>query len=117
MSGGAADSVTFAGAGTLQLDDSVHFGGLVAGFGVPDMLDLRDITFVSGTTTFNWTQSGTSGTLMVSDNAGHTANITLLGQYMTENFKIATDEHGGTLVTDPPVSATTDPLALTNPHY
>ena len=36
----------------LQLDDSLHFSsaGLVAGFGVPDALDLRDIAFISGTT-------------------------------------------------------------------
>jgi hypothetical protein len=36
----------------LQLDDSLHFSsaGLVAGFGVPDALDLRDIAFILGTT-------------------------------------------------------------------
>jgi hypothetical protein len=55
ISGGAFDvqsggstgggTVTFAGSGLLVLDASVSFGGLVAGFGAPDRLDLRDIAF------------------------------------------------------------------------
>jgi hypothetical protein len=44
--GGGA--VTFVGGGTLQLDASVSFGGLVAGFGAPDHLDVRDIAPPSG---------------------------------------------------------------------
>src|SRR5207249_1198759 len=109
---------------TLLLDDSVHFGGLVAGFGLPDRLDLADIPFVgsgASATTMSWTQliSGStgSGTLTVAE-GGHTANITLLGNYVAGNFHIQTDNMGGTLVTDPPVSATTDanPIALANTH-
>ena len=41
-----------------------------------------------------------SGTLTVSDHMGHTANITLLGQFMAAQFNIAADGHGGTLVTE-----------------
>jgi hypothetical protein len=33
------------GGGTLQLDASVSFGGLVAGFGAQNQLDLQDIAF------------------------------------------------------------------------
>jgi hypothetical protein len=40
-------AVTFSGGGMLRLEDSVHFGGLVAGFGVPDFMDLADINFIS----------------------------------------------------------------------
>jgi autotransporter passenger strand-loop-strand repeat protein len=123
-SGGAVGSgaVTFSGGGTLQLDDSVHFGGgLLAGFGVPDMLDLRDITFSSGTTVnFVEAPSNSSGTLMVGNGTpATTANITLLGQYMTGQFNIKTDGAGGTLVTDPPVSAATDgsATALVDTHH
>jgi len=42
------------------------------------------------------------------------AALHLLGQYTAGNFSIADDGHGGTLVTDPPL---TDTLALTGiPH-
>jgi hypothetical protein len=100
-SGGSVGTVTYSGGGTLQLDDSVHFGGLVAGFGKPDLLDLSDIAYHSGTTSATWAQSGTSGTLTVTDGS-HTAHLTLLGQYVAGQFIIATDGHGGTVVTDPP---------------
>jgi hypothetical protein len=95
----------------------VHFGGLVAGFGLPDMHDQRDIAFISGTTTVNFVEapSNLSGTLTVGDGTpATTANITLLGQYVAGNFHIQSDGAGGTLVTDPPVSAGTDqtPIAL-----
>jgi hypothetical protein len=48
----------------------------------------------------------------------HSANITLLGQYTAANFNIATDGHGGTLVTDPPVSSSDQTqLALANTQH
>jgi hypothetical protein len=116
MSGGSTGSgaVTFAvsGGGTLRLDDSVHFGGLVAGFGKPDLLDLSDIAFTSGATMLSWNQltsgASASGTLTVSG-SGNVANITLLGQYVVGQFTSASDGHGGTLVGDPPVVTQADP--------
>jgi len=116
-SGGTANVITFSSGGLLRLDDAVHFGGLVAGFNVPaDHLDLRNIAYISGTTTSSWTQltsgANASGTLSISDGTpGTTANITLLGQYTAGNFHVTTDGAGGTLVTDPPVTAT-DPNPL-----
>jgi autotransporter passenger strand-loop-strand repeat protein len=107
MSGGSIGGVpiTFKGGGELLLEASTSFAGMIAGFTVPDRLDLRDIAFVSGTTTESFTQvSTTSGTLTVSE-GGHTANLTLLGTYMTSDFHLGTDLHGGTLVTDPPAAA------------
>src|SRR5262245_41278441 len=99
-SGGSTGSgaVTFAvsGGGILQLDDSTHFGGLVAGFAQSDLIDLRDIAFTSATT-LSWTQltSGAtaSGTLTVSG-GGSFANIDLLGQYAAGQFTSASDGHG-----------------------
>ena len=95
----------FAGGGTLQLDHSVYFKGRVAGFAVPDRLDLRDIAFVAGITTVSFTEAAgsTSGTLSVT-NGARTAKLTLLGSYVTSQFHLAGDGHGGTLVTDPPVA-------------
>jgi autotransporter passenger strand-loop-strand repeat protein len=105
---GSGTAVTFASGGVLQLDDSVHFGGTVAGFGVPSLLDLRDIAFISGTTSANFVEApgNTSGTLTVSG-GGHVANITLIGQYMASQFHIQNDGAGGTTVSDPPISSGT----------
>ena len=113
-------AVTFAlsAGGILQLDDLVHYGGLVAGFGKPDFIDLRDIAFGSSTTLgFTEAAGNTSGTLSVSDGV-HSPSITLLGQYVVGNFTKQSDGHGGTLVGDPPVEAMTDlgPIALISPH-
>jgi hypothetical protein len=89
-SGGSigAGAITFAtsGSGTLWLDESVHFGGLIAGFGLPDQLDLTDISFNSGTTSASYVESAgnTSGMLTVTDGT-HSAHLTLLGNYVTGN--------------------------------
>jgi autotransporter passenger strand-loop-strand repeat protein len=120
MSGGAtgAGAVTFAtsGGGTLRLDDSQHFAGLVAGFGQPDLISLKDLAFVSGATSATWTQSGgTSGTLAVT-NGTSAVQITLLGQYVTGQFSAASDGHGGTVIADPPVTAQDTASALVTPH-
>ena len=122
MSGGSTGSgaVTFAlsGGGTLQLDDSHHFSGLVAGFGLPDLLSLKDLSFVSGATSATWDQTTvSSGTLEVT-NGATMVDITLLGQYSTLNFHVSSGTGGGTIVSDPPVLAQTDPqvAALVNPH-
>ena len=45
-----------------------------------------------------------SGTLTVSDGT-HTAKLALLGQYVTANFTMESDGHGGTLINDPPVDS------------
>jgi autotransporter passenger strand-loop-strand repeat protein len=120
--GGSVGSgtVTFAasGGGMLQLDDAQNFGGLVAGFGQPGLIDLRDIAFGSGTTlSFTEAPGNTSGTLSVSDGV-HSANIMLIGQYTTAQFTKASDAHGGTLIGDPPVATQSDPQAigLISPH-
>ena len=107
-----AGAVTFAGStGTLQLEDSGAFTGTVAGLAGADTLDLRDIASAS---VQNPTYSGTSlgGTLALTDGI-HTANIALLGNYLASTFVVASDGHGGTLITDPPPFQETP---LTQPH-
>jgi hypothetical protein len=70
----------------------------------------------------SWTQlvssgANASGTLTVSG-GGSSANLTLLGQYVTANFGIQSNGVGGTLVTDPPVAPTdANPVTLVNPHH
>lgn len=100
--GSSTINFTSAG-GILRLDDSDHFGGRISGFGVPGAIDFADIAFGAQTTLhFAEAPGNTSGTLTVSDGT-HTAAILLLGQYLAANFNMASDGHGGTLVTDPPI--------------
>jgi hypothetical protein len=54
----------------------------------------------------------TGGTLTVSDGL-HAQSLPLLGQYMASSFSMASDGHGGTLISDP---ALTQQSQLTLPH-
>jgi autotransporter passenger strand-loop-strand repeat protein len=97
--------ITFAGKGVLTLYDSFDFTGLVAGFDKTNQeLDLKDIAFVSGTTSETFTQIVPDGGLLAVSDGMHTANIQLLGNYVTQDFHLASDGHGGTLVTELPIT-------------
>lgn len=99
--GAVLGTVVFQTSGTLQLWNSTSFGGAISGLATPTQLvDLMDIAY-SSSTTVSYAGDTTSGTLSVSDGI-HTANLSLLGNYVTENFKIASDGHGGTFLADPP---------------
>ena len=109
MSFGAAN------AGTLKLDASSGFAGTVAGFGGQDQIDLADIAFSQGTLLGYAGNAGNSaGTLSVADGT-HAANIALLGSYMASSFAMASDGHGGTLITAATQMPSSDP-AVAPPH-
>ena len=64
-------------------------------------IDLGGISFGKKTkVSFKEDKNNLSGTLTVTDGT-HTANLTLLGQYSANDFTLASDGHGGTMVTDP----------------
>jgi hypothetical protein len=68
-----------------------------------DRLDLADINFATiGTPTFNGTSTG--GVLTVTDGS-HTANIALIGDYLSSTWTLSSDGHGGTFVVDPPATS------------
>jgi autotransporter passenger strand-loop-strand repeat protein len=95
--------------GTLDLESPQTFSGTIANFasppGVAEVIDLGGLAFGGGSkATFTEAGTGTSGTLSVT-NGSQTDNITLLGSYSTGNFHIASDGNGGTVVTDPPLTA------------
>lgn len=115
-SGGSAGAILFGDSGTLQLDSLMAFGGTISGFQtLGDQIDLQSLGFTDGVTTLSWTQltSGAngSGTLSVSSGAS-VENLTLLGQYSLASFNATSDGHGGTLITDPPVSNSVAPTSL-----
>ena len=109
ISGGTADfassfmeNVAFtATGGVLELARSQSYTGIVTGFAKTPVssLDLLDIAFGTKTTaTFSGTT--TSGILTITDGT-HTAHIHLTGNYLASTFTVASDNHGGTTVTDP----------------
>jgi autotransporter passenger strand-loop-strand repeat protein len=113
---GSSGTVYFASAaGTLQLDDSQHFSGQISGFDAyagsgsaseaTNYLDLRDILYGPSTNvSFVEANNSESGTLTVTDGT-HTANLVLLGDFVTGDFKKESDGFGGTDVYDPANSA------------
>jgi T1SS-143 domain-containing protein len=76
--------------GTLVLDHSADFHGMLSGFDGNDTIDLSDI--LAGTASLNYTENaqGTGGVLTVTDGT-HTANIAFAGQYSTADFRLGSD--------------------------
>ena len=107
LTGASAEAIAFANdkgnSGTLVLDHSASFTGQISGFAGDgtlsnsDSIDLKDIGFATAKEAY------AGGTLTVSDDV-HTANLHFNGDYVLDNFVLASDDHGGTLVIDPPAS-------------
>ena len=104
----AADStsVTFTGStGTLRLDHSSTFTGKIFKFtgngslSGSDHIDLRDVKYSSVHDSYS------NGVLTVTDGSGDRAKLSFNGSYTLANFKFANDGSGGTIVYDPPVTA------------
>jgi hypothetical protein len=82
---------------TLKLVDSDAFSGTVAGLNADDVLDFGDIDFAAASLSYTANETGTGGTLTVSDGMD-TANVTLIGQYTAGSFSFMDDLAGGTMV-------------------
>jgi hypothetical protein len=63
---------------------------------------LKDIAFGAGTTTYSYAGNSSGGTLTIRDAQGHTANLSLVGNYTNSTFTLSSDGHGGTIAIDPP---------------
>ena len=100
----AGQTATFSGssAAVLELDNLPGFAAKISGMkNATQQVDLDGFVFSSGHETATWAQSGTSGTLTVTDGA-KVAHLTLIGTYTSSNFHLSKDGHGGTFVVDPP---------------
>jgi len=105
IDGASAQSVTFAGSsGILTLNDALAFKGQVSGLAGSDAIDLADVSYGANTqATFLGNTEG--GTLTIT-NGTQTANIALVGDYLSSNWTVSSDGNGGTLVVDPTSSNT-----------
>ncbi len=100
--------------GTRVVDPPVT-GSLTsdANNGAAGGIDLSGISFDANTTlAYSANGNNSGGNLTVSDGL-HAQTVALLGQYMASSFVMASDGHGGTMITDPPSNQ--QPL-LTHPH-
>src|SRR6516164_6909809 len=92
----------------LQVDSGGHVSGTISGFHLGDEIDLRGLAYNSGSSLVSWTQktsgANASGTLTIKEGT-QSQSFTLIGTYTTSNFSATSDGHGGTLVTDPPVTS------------
>ena len=106
----SSQAVTFAGStGTLKLDDGIAFTGQVSGLTGSDALDLADVSYGANTTA-SFSGNAEGGTLTVTDGTD-TAQIALLGNYLTSGWTLSSDGHGGTVVVDPPLTGSVFPNA------
>jgi autotransporter passenger strand-loop-strand repeat protein len=98
---GPGQTVSFTGAsGVLGLYDLAAFHARISGMsGLGQKIELGGFAYASGETA-SWAQSGSSGTLTVSD-GGKTAQLTLVGDYVSSDFHLATDGKGGSYLYDP----------------
>ena len=101
----AGQTATFAGSSAvLELDNLPGFAAKISGMSsATQLVDLGGFTFSTGESA-TWAQSGTSGTLAVSDGA-KVAHLTLIGTYTSSSFHLTNDGHGGTFVADPATHA------------
>jgi hypothetical protein len=97
--------------GSLVLANSQGYTGQISGFATTGKtsMDLKDIAFVSGTTTASYSGTTASGVLTVTDGT-HTANITLIGDYTASTFVVSSDHGGGTNVID--LAAPAEPASI-----
>ena len=107
----AGQTVAFVGAtAVLELDNLASFAAKISGMSqATQQVDLGGFTFTASESA-TWAQSGTSGTLTVTDGA-KVAHLTLIGTYTSNSFHLSTDGHGGTFVDDPPTRAAAPAVA------
>jgi hypothetical protein len=83
--------------GTLKIDDSIDFHGMLSGFGNHDSIDLNNILAATASISYTANSGNTGGILTVTDGS-NTANISLSGQYASADFHIAADQTNHVLV-------------------
>jgi hypothetical protein len=102
----AGDTFKYAGAGAdLTLDDlgAQLFHGKIADFAKGDILDVGapfgGLTTSDPTTLHFFENAGGTGGQLVLTHDGFRASLTLLGSYSQSHFHLASDGHGGSLIT------------------
>ncbi len=100
------------GGATLLLDHPATYAGSIANFGTGDLLDLAGVVATGATIS--------GSTLTVALTGGATRVYTVTGNTSTGALRVATDGHGGSLVTGyqlaVPSAHTPEPVTFANAH-
>ena len=107
LSSAQSGSITFiASTGILKLDAPSTFNGQIAGFrgdgtlSGSDQIDLLNTNYNSSIQ-INSTYDNSTGILSV-NNGSTVDHLHFIGNYTQANFKFESDDHGGTIIYDPP---------------
>ena len=95
---------SFSGSGTLQLDDSQHYGGTVSGFVAGATIDLTDLAY-SANETDVW-----NGNTLTITSGTQSASITFSRSYGQNSFALTSDANHNTEVVSSPAQASLGPL-------
>jgi hypothetical protein len=103
----AGQTISFTGpTGDLVLANLGGFAAEIAGMtGTGQEVDLLGFAYNSSTESATWSQGTGSGALTIIDGA-QMATLDLIGSYVTSDFTLSNDGHGGTFVVDPPIQTT-----------
>ena len=95
----------------MILDHPEGYLGRIVGCGANKTQSIvqTDIIFVYSNATWTQAANGVQGTLHVTDGT-HSADLTLVGHYVTGNFTLHDDGSGHVLIVDPPVHGSSDLL-------
>ncbi len=94
----SGQEIRFVGHGDLAFHDLAAFDATIGDYSSGDEFDLGGFEFgASETRSFTENSGHTGGTLSVTDGSRH-ANLSLLGSYVTSDFALSGDGHGGTFV-------------------
>jgi hypothetical protein len=105
--------------GSELIFDENTFTGSIKDFRGTDFMDLQDLKFFAAganETTATWTQKDAAGGTLKVKSGTHSADIHLLGQYVTANFAVQSDGIGGTTVVYQPASDSSH-ATLASPHH
>jgi RTX calcium-binding nonapeptide repeat (4 copies) len=102
----STQSLSFAQTGTLVLDHSSTFSGVISGLvDVNQQVDLKDFTFTSGHVAAATSFANGYTTLVVSnDFTAQSVSFTLAGNYTGATWHFAQDSGTGTIFYDPPAA-------------
>jgi hypothetical protein len=112
IAGAGSEAVNFlsSGAGGLLLNGATSYTGNVSNFGAgisahsdhSEYIELTAVTYSSGVVSETYSGGTSGGVLTVTSGATTVATISMIGSYVTSDFKLAAGSGGsGTVITDP----------------
>ena len=101
--------IAFFGTSELALTEAAHIGSKIVDFAAGDAIDLVNTTATK--------LSYAGGALTVSNGTTQVAKLEIKGSYTTANFKLATDGHGGEVISYIANNVRSEPIHIGSPPH